>query len=61
VIGCQHKGFHGIETTYDRTRGVLVYHWTCESCGKQLGEARREEYRPKFDARGNDRFIALAR
>jgi hypothetical protein len=60
-MSCRHNGFHSIRTRYDRLQGVLVYHWTCETCGKQLGEARREEYRPNFDARGNERFIAVAR
>jgi hypothetical protein len=54
---CQHDGFHAIRTTYDRATGVLVYFWTCERCGRRLGEARREEYRPAFDPRGNRRFL----
>lgn len=45
---------------YDRNSGVLVYFWTCESCGKRLGEARREDYRPQFDPQGNQRFLAAA-
>ena len=57
---CSHAEFHGIRTMYDRNSGVLVYFWTCESCGKRLGEARREEYRPQFDPQGNARFLAAA-
>jgi hypothetical protein len=57
---CEHGEFHGIKTFYDRTRGVLVYYWSCESCGKRLGVARREEYRPSFDPHGNRRFLAAA-
>jgi hypothetical protein len=57
---CSHTHFHGIRTSYDRSRGVLVYFWTCETCGKRLGEARREEYKPQFDPRGNDRFLSVA-
>jgi hypothetical protein len=60
VMACSHDGFHGINTFYDRRRGVLVYYWTCEDCGKRLGEARREEYRPQFDPHGNQRFLAAA-
>jgi hypothetical protein len=54
---CAHDGFHGISTSYDRDRGVLVYHWTCESCGARLSEAAREQYRPTFDPRGNEPFL----
>ena len=57
---CSHAEFHGIRTMYDRNSGVLVYFWTCESCGKRLGEARREDYRPQFDPQGNQRFLAAA-
>jgi hypothetical protein len=53
---CRHDGYHGIGTSYDKRRGVLVYFWTCDLCGARLGEARREEYRPLFDPHGNDRF-----
>jgi hypothetical protein len=59
-MACQHDGFHGIRTNYDRTTGVLVYSWTCEHCGKRLGEARREAYQPRFDREGNTRFLAAA-
>jgi len=59
-MSCTHTDFHGIRTMYDRSRGVLVYYWTCESCGKRLNEARREEYRPQFDPQGNQRFLAAA-
>jgi hypothetical protein len=59
-MACSHADFHGIRTMYDRKSGVLVYFWTCESCGKRLGEARREEYRPQFDPQGNVRFLAAA-
>jgi hypothetical protein len=55
AMGCSHDGFHSIRTAYDQRRGVLVYLWTCERCGNELGEARREQYRPRFDPRGNDR------
>jgi hypothetical protein len=57
-MGCAHDEFHGIRTAYDKRRGVLVYYWTCERCGKRLNEARREEYRPSFDPRGNDPYLA---
>jgi hypothetical protein len=57
---CSHDQYHAIRTTYDRRRGLLLYFWTCESCGKRLGEARRDEYRPQFDPRGNERYLAAA-
>jgi hypothetical protein len=57
-MNCEHGGFHGIRTMYDRRRGVLVFFWTCETCGRRLGEARREEYRPQFDPHGNQRHLA---
>jgi hypothetical protein len=56
-MACKHDGFHAIGTTYDNRTGVLVYHWTCEGCGKRLREAGRQEYRPQFDPRGNERYM----
>ncbi len=46
---CQHDGYHAIETSYDRRRGVLIFVWTCEQCGSRLGEAGRQKYRPAFE------------
>ena len=60
-IDCTHSGFRGFCTSYDRNEGVLVYFWICEHCGERLGEVRREEYRPRFDPRGNDQFITATR
>jgi hypothetical protein len=60
-MACKHDGFHAIGTTYDIRRGVLVYHWTCEGCGKRLREAGRQEYRPQFDPRGNERYLTATR
>jgi hypothetical protein len=40
---------------------MLVYHWTCEGCGKRLREAGRQEYRPQFDPRGNERYVTATR
>jgi hypothetical protein len=57
VLGCAHDGFHAIGTTYDRADGVLVYFWECERCGANLGEARREPYRPSYDPHGNEPFV----
>jgi hypothetical protein len=54
---CSHDGFHSIRTSYDQRRGLLVYLWTCERCGSELREAHREPYRPRFDPRGNERFL----
>jgi hypothetical protein len=59
-MSCHHAGYREIETTYDQSRGVLVYHWRCDACGKRLGVARRETYRPQFDPHGNDRFRTAA-
>jgi hypothetical protein len=56
-MACSHDDFHGIGTAYDQERGLLVYFWTCERCGERLREARREEYRPTFNPRGNDPFL----
>jgi hypothetical protein len=57
-MNCDHDGFHAVRSQYDRHTGVLVYYWTCERCGSRLREARREPYRPAFDPRGNERFMA---
>jgi hypothetical protein len=58
---CTHSGLRGFCTDYDRHLGVMVYFWTCEGCGALLDEARREEYRPSFDPRGNDPYLSAAR
>jgi hypothetical protein len=57
---CRHQGFRAVSSSYDRTRGLLVYFWTCERCGARLNEAGRTEYRPRFDPQGNQRFLASA-
>jgi hypothetical protein len=48
---CRHDGFHDIRTVYDRVRGVLLFYWFCEDCGKRLGVANRADYRPVFERR----------
>jgi hypothetical protein len=53
---CAHDGFHGIASSYDRRRGMLVYHWTCERCGARLSEARRQSYRPAYNPNGAQAF-----
>ena len=60
-MSCAHDGFHGIRSSYDRRRGLLVYFWTCERCGVRLRELRREEYRPRFDPQGYERYVADVR
>jgi hypothetical protein len=60
-MACAHDGFHGIRSTYDHVRGVLVFFWSCERCGARLRELHREAYRPRFDPRGNDRLGAPLR
>jgi hypothetical protein len=57
--GCKHRGLRDIRTTYDHPQAVLVYFWTCERCGERLGEARREDYQPRFDPNGNVPFLAV--
>lgn len=54
---CTHEDFHAIRTSYDHERGLLLFNWSCERCGAVLSEARREQYRPSFDPRGNDPFL----
>ena len=39
---------------------MLAFLLTCERCGTQLRELRREPYRPSFDPRGNDPYLELA-
>jgi hypothetical protein len=60
-MSCSHDGFHGIRSSYDRRRGVLVYFWTCERCGTRLRELRREDYRPRFNPYGSERYAADVR
>jgi len=57
-MSCNHDGFRGIQSAYDRRRGLLVYFWTCERCGTRLNEATRTEYRPAYDRDANERFFA---
>ena len=56
-MSCPHDGYHGIRSAYDRRDGLLRFFWTCERCGARLEEAGRTPYRPRFDPRGNDRFL----
>jgi hypothetical protein len=60
-MGCTHDGFHEIHTSYDPRRGLLLFFWSCERCGARLRELHREEYRPRFDPRGNERHAASIR
>lgn len=58
---CRHEGFHSVRSQYDRRSGVLVYMWTCDSCGEGLKEAKRLSYRPSYDPRGHEKHLALSR
>jgi hypothetical protein len=53
---CGHDGFHDIRSSYDRGRGVLAFVWTCERCGAELRELRRELYRPRYEPLGTEPF-----
>jgi hypothetical protein len=55
---CAHDGFHGVSSRYDRRRGILAFVLTCESCGAELRELRREPYSPHYDPQGSDRYLA---
>jgi hypothetical protein len=55
---CLHDGFHDIHSAYDRQRRLLSFVLTCERCGAELGELRRQLYSPQFDPNGWDRFLA---
>jgi hypothetical protein len=57
-MACRHDGYHSVRSLYDRRRGLLIYFWTCERCGVRLDEVRREDYRPAYDPRGNERALA---
>jgi len=57
-MSCRHEGYRELRTSYDADAGVLVYHWACEGCSASLGEAGRTSYRPSFDPRGNDEYLA---
>lgn len=59
-MDCSHDGYRTVSSNYDNERGVLVYFWSCEACGVRLQDALREEYRPSFDPRGNDPYLASA-
>jgi hypothetical protein len=61
AMDCAHEGFHGIRSSYDQRRGLLLFFWSCERCGTRLRELHREEYRPRFEPRGNDRHATPLR
>ena len=56
-MACRHDGFREIQSDYDPSAGVLVYHWACEHCSTRIAEAGRIAYRPAFDPSGNDQYI----
>lgn len=49
---CTHEGFRDISSSYDLRRQVLVFFWTCERCGKHMGEAGRTDYQPRYEPGG---------
>lgn len=55
---CQHNGYHSTSSAYDRMRKLLVYFARCDRCGARLKDLHTVEYQPKFDPRGNDRFLS---
>jgi hypothetical protein len=57
-MNCSHDGYHALSSEYDRSRGLLVYVWVCESCGARLKVATEQAYRPHYDPLGNKRFFA---
>jgi hypothetical protein len=57
---CPDDGFHDIRLSYDRRHGVLAFVWTCERCGAELREVRREAYRPRYEPAGNDPFMRMS-
>jgi hypothetical protein len=57
-MGCRHEGFHELRARYDRDRRMLIFFWTCETCGTRLSEFRRQAYRPHFDPQGNQSVAA---
>ena len=56
-MNCSHDGYHAVRSEYDRSRGMLVYVWVCESCGSRLKVATQQPYRPQYDPHGNERFF----
>ena len=58
--GCQHDGFHTGEGRYDAASQTLRYIVTCDGCGVELREVTVERYRPTYDPRGNDAYLAAA-
>ena len=54
VMPCSHRGFRDISSTYDLHRQVLVFFWSCERCGKHMGEAGRTRYQPRYEPTRRD-------
>jgi len=57
TLRCAHDEFHTVRSAYDHGRALLVFYWACERCGARLHEIGREEYSPRFDPRGNEKFL----
>jgi hypothetical protein len=55
---CAHERVYGVSSGHDRQRGILAFVLTCERCGTELRELRREPYRPHSEPNGSDRSLA---
>jgi len=47
-VNCLHQELRTVSSRYDRERGLLIYFWVCEHCGRRLHEVGRLGYRPNF-------------
>lgn len=55
---CRHDGFHSGEGRYEAETQTLHYVVVCDSCHAEVREVHAERYAPRFDAHGNDAFVA---
>ena len=45
---CDHDGYHGVTSSYDRGAQVLRYFSFCERCGAPIAEIEQLKYAPRF-------------
>lgn len=55
---CNHDGFHSGEGRYEPRTQTLRYVIVCDACRAELREVLVQKYAPRFDAHGNDAFVA---
>lgn len=56
-MNCVHQELRTVSSRYDRERGLLIYFWVCDRCGRRLHEVGRLRYRPDYATFGSARRL----